>query len=74
VERLGPQEKLAGVGNTALAAHREGRFEAADAAWKALLASYPDDPVATTFLARIAAFRSRGFPAEWDGIATLDEK
>ena len=67
-------EALIEMSAEALAAHREGRFEAADAAWKALLASYPDDPVATTFLARIAAFRSRGFPAEWDGIATLDEK
>lgn len=67
-------EALIAMSTEALAAYREGKFEAAEELWKRLLAAYPDDPVAAAFLERIARLRKKGWPAEWDGVTTLDEK
>lgn len=58
----------------ALALYREGRFDAAEAAWKGMLRSWPADPVAQVFLERVALFRAEGVPDDWDGIWTLDTK
>jgi adenylate cyclase len=58
----------------ALAMYRESRFDAAEAAWKRMLESWPADPVAKVFLERLAAFRDDGLPENWDGIWTLDTK
>lgn len=68
------EEALNAMSAEALAAYRAGKFEAAEAGWKRLLETYPDDPVAAVFLERIARFRKEGWPAEWDGVTTLDEK
>ena len=67
-------EALIAMSAEALAAYRAGRFEAAQSAWQALLERYPGDPVAKVFLSRIARFQASGFPAEWDGVMTLEEK
>jgi adenylate cyclase len=62
------------VSAEALALYRESRFDAAEAAWKRLLESWPTDPVAKVFLERLASFRDDGLPEDWDGIWTLDTK
>ena len=67
-------EALIAMSAEALAAYREGKFEAAEGLWKRLLETYPDDPVAAAFMARIADYRAHGWPVAWDGIATLEEK
>jgi adenylate cyclase len=58
----------------ALAAYRAGKFDAAEALWKKILAGRPNDEVAKVFLERLAEFRTQGVPGGWDGIATLDSK
>lgn len=58
----------------ALALYRESKFDAAEAAWKRMLESWPADPVAKVFLERLASFRDDGLPEGWDGIWTLDTK
>jgi adenylate cyclase len=67
-------EALIATTREALAAYREAKFDAAEALWKKILASHPDDPVAKLFLERIAAFRGKAVPDDWDGITTLDTK
>jgi hypothetical protein len=67
-------ETLIAMSAEGLAAYRAGKFEEAEEAWQRVLEKYPGDPVAETFLARIARFRKEGWPAEWDGVTTLDEK
>lgn len=66
-------EALIELSDEALAAYRAGEFEEAEALWHNLLARYPEDPVATVFLERIADFPG-GRPAQWDGVTTLDSK
>jgi adenylate cyclase len=58
----------------ALAAYRAGKFDAAEAAWRKILAAHPDDPVAKVFVGKLAVFEAEGVPADWDGINTLDVK
>jgi len=65
---------LIAISAEALASYRSGNFDAAEAAWRRLLAARPDEPVAKVFLERIAEFRSEGLPRDWDGIWTLDTK
>jgi adenylate cyclase len=68
------EEALIAMHAEALAAYRAGDFGAAERSLRRLLETYRGDPVATVFLQRIAKFRKEGWPAPWDGIATLDEK
>jgi adenylate cyclase len=65
---------LVALSDEALAAYRAGNFDAAEATWKKLLEAHPGDPVAKTFLERLAAFRDEGLPDGWDSIWTLDSK
>jgi len=67
-------EKLTKLTESALAAYREGNWGLAQERWEAANAAYPDDPVALTFLKRLAAFRASGAPSGWDGITTLESK
>lgn len=67
-------ETLIAMSMEALAAYRAGQFEAAAAGWRRVLESYPGEPVAVAFLARIETYRTAGGPADWDGITTLEEK
>ena len=67
-------ETLIAMSAEGLAVYRAGKFAEVEQAWKRVLEKYPGDPVAETFLARIARFRKEGWPAEWDGITTLEEK
>ena len=67
-------EELIKVSAEALALYRESRLDAAEAAWKRLLETWPADPVAKVFLERLAAFRDDGLPEDWDGVWTLDTK
>lgn len=67
-------ETLIALSVEALAAYRASQFDAAEAVWKRMLESWPDDPVARVFLERLAVFRDDGLPDDWDGIWTLDTK
>jgi len=67
-------KKLALLTESALAAYRSGEWALTQERWQAVKATYPDDPVAATFLKRIAHFQESGFPAAWDGITTLESK
>lgn len=58
----------------ALALYRAGDWTAARGAWQQLAAQWPDDPVAATFVARLAQMASSGWPQDWDGVTTLDSK
>lgn len=58
----------------ALALYRAGDWTAARDAWRQLAAQWPDDPVATTFVARLARMADIGWPPDWDGVTTLDSK
>lgn len=66
-------ETLIGLSATALDAYRKGDFTQALLRWREIAARYPDDPVATVFVARLDSFVDRP-PAAWDGITTLDAK
>jgi adenylate cyclase len=57
----------------ALAAYRAGEFGRSVELWQAIAGRYPQDPVASVFLARMARFKSVAV-TDWDGITTLDEK
>jgi adenylate cyclase len=67
-------EALIALHAEALAAYRAGRLDAAESAFRGLVERYPGDPIALSFLGRIAEFRSAGLPPDWDGVNTLDEK
>jgi hypothetical protein len=67
-------EALITLHAAALAAYRAGQLDAADSAFRRLVERYPGDPIAPSFLGRIAGFRSSGLPPGWDGVNTLDEK
>jgi hypothetical protein len=67
-------EALIAASTEALAAWRGGDLDAAEAAWKRIADTHPDDPVAKFFLDRLAEFRAHGLPQGWDGINTLDVK
>jgi adenylate cyclase len=58
----------------ALAAYRQGDWAAAEAKWQAVAEQFPEDPLPPVFLERLAEFRSHGYPADWDGITTLESK
>ncbi|HEY6897349.1 MAG TPA: adenylate/guanylate cyclase domain-containing protein [Rhodocyclaceae bacterium] len=64
---------LAELSATAHAAYREMRWDAAEAAWQAVLAHRPDDPVAEVFLERIPHFRKEPPPPGWDGSVALEK-
>lgn len=66
--------KLAKLTESALNAYRSGDWAQTQERWQALKTAYPDDPVAATFLKRLAHFQASGFPATWDGITTLESK
>jgi adenylate cyclase len=67
-------DELIGLSSEALAAYRAGKFEAAEALWKRILAGRPGDAVAQLFVEKLAVFKAQGIPADWDGINTLDSK
>jgi adenylate cyclase len=67
-------EALVALSDEALAAYRAGDLDGAAVVWRRLLDAHPGDPVARTFLDRIASFREEGLPEGWDGIWTLDTK
>lgn len=67
-------EKLTVLTESALAAYRSGEWALTQERWQAVKTTYPDDPVAATFLKRIEHFQASGFPAVWDGITTLESK
>ena len=56
-----------------LMAYRAGRFEEAQAAFKAALDAVPGDGPSTALLGRIAAFQNDPPPAGWDGAWHLDK-
>ncbi|MBI3707754.1 MAG: HAMP domain-containing protein [Proteobacteria bacterium] len=57
-----------------LAAYRAQNWDAAEAAFRAVLAASPADGPATVFLDRIAKLRAAPPPAAWDGVWRLTEK
>jgi class 3 adenylate cyclase len=57
-----------------LMAYRAGRFEEAQAAFKAALDAVPGDGPSTALLSRIAAFQNDPPPAGWDGAWHMDSK
>ncbi len=67
-------ELLAAQTASALAAYQAGDWQQAQQRWNELIAAYPGDPVAATFLHRLAAYRTSGWPEQWDGITTLESK
>lgn len=67
-------EKLIALSESALQAYRSGDWALSRERWQAVKADYPDDPVAITFLKRLDHFQASGYPAEWDGITTLESK
>lgn len=66
--------QLKAMSESALAAYREGDWDACQGRWQAVLEAYPDDPVAHAFLARLQDMRAAGWPSAWDGITTLESK
>jgi len=64
---------LIDLSDEALKAYRRGDFEEAEALWRNLLARYPGDALAMTFLERLEGFTG-GRPEGWDGVHTLDSK
>lgn len=66
--------KLAKLTESALNAYRSGDWAQTQERWQTVKTAYPDDPVAATFLKRLAHFQAAGFPATWDGITTLESK
>jgi adenylate cyclase len=58
----------------ALTAYRQGQWENAEKLWQELAQRWPDDPLPHVFLERLAHFRAEGYPADWDGITTLESK
>jgi predicted Zn-dependent protease len=67
-------EALIALHAEALGAYRAGQLDAAQGAFRRLIERYPGDPIALSFLERIAVYRSAGLPSGWDGVNTLDEK
>lgn len=67
-------ERLAHLSSLGLEAYQAGQWELAEQRWQAVIAEYPDDPVALTFLERIKHFRETGWPEAWDGVTTLESK
>jgi len=65
---------LIAISDEALAAYREGKFDAARRDWERLLTLYPEDPVAHVFMGRLDALRLGGTPEDWNGVTKLDEK
>lgn len=65
---------LVALSAEALAAYRAGKLDAAEAAWRKILAGYPDDPIAKMFVEKLTVFKAEGVPGNWDGINTLDVK
>jgi class 3 adenylate cyclase len=57
-----------------LLAYRAGRFDEAQAAFKAALDAVPGDGPSMAFLSRIAAFHNDPPPADWDGAWHMDSK
>jgi adenylate cyclase len=58
----------------ALKAYRAGDLDVAESAFRRLTERYPGDPIAASFLDRIAEYRRGGLPSQWDGVNVLDEK
>lgn len=58
----------------ALTAYRQGQWEQSGQLWQALAERWPDDPLPPVFLERLEEFRTHGYPADWDGITTLESK
>ena len=58
----------------ALAAYRQGDWDAALREWRAIASAYPEDTLARTFLERLVQWQSTGWPAPWDGVTTLETK
>lgn len=58
----------------ALGAYRRGDWAETEALWQKMAEQYPDDPLPAVFLERLAEFREHGYPADWDGITTLESK
>ncbi|MBZ0093596.1 MAG: adenylate/guanylate cyclase domain-containing protein [Sulfuricellaceae bacterium] len=69
-----PDEMLAARTASALAAYQAGDWALAQTLWSDILAAFPGDPVALTFLHRLETYRSAGWPEPWDGITTLESK
>ncbi|MBS4095776.1 MAG: adenylate/guanylate cyclase domain-containing protein [Sulfuricella sp.] len=67
-------ERLVNLTTLGLDAYRAGQWELAEERWQAVLAEYPDDPVALTFLGRLQHYRENGWPDNWDGVTTLESK
>lgn len=58
----------------ALTAYRQGQWENAEQLWQELAQRWPEDPLPPVFLERLEEFRANGYPADWDGITTLESK
>ncbi|MHB9118509.1 MAG: CHASE2 domain-containing protein [Burkholderiales bacterium] len=69
-----PDASLAARTASALAAYQAGDWALAQTLWSDILAAFPGDPVALTFLHRLETYRSAGWPEPWDGITTLESK
>ncbi|HVF62382.1 MAG TPA: adenylate/guanylate cyclase domain-containing protein, partial [Casimicrobiaceae bacterium] len=57
---------------TALDAYRDRRFDDSAALWQSILLDRPGDPVAATFVARLASLRVSS-PASWTAVTALDK-
>ena len=54
--------------------YRAGDWDGTTGICAEILATWPGDPVATTFAERIAEYREKSPPAGWDGSYILDSK
>ena len=58
----------------ALSAYQRGDWATTESLWQAMRTQFPDDPLPPVFLQRLEEFRYQGYPAEWEGITTLESK
>jgi adenylate cyclase len=59
---------------TGLAHYRKREWDLAEAAFKAVLAQFPDDETSEIFLERVAEHREEGMPDDWDGVYVMKTK
>jgi adenylate cyclase len=63
-----------GTFDAGLAAYRARDWDAAEAAFKAILSTLSDDRPSLVYLDRIAHLRNEAPPADWDGVWTFETK
>lgn len=77
-EPLGPASEPSGElearYTAALVEFRQRNWQAAEAAFQALLETFPDDKPSQLYLQRCQTFRTKPADADWDGVFNRDEK